>query len=135
MTSKKEFEDNLFQFVKASNQIEGIFREPLQSEIDAHNELLIKPELTVELVESFVWKTTKAPIRSRSGMDVRVGRHICPKGHPSIVITLQEILASVNRSINTPFENHLRYLHLHPFMVSNSRPFCFYNRIGSDECY
>ena len=110
----------LTAFVKESNRIEGILREPTKAEIDAHKKLLRLSELDAKDIEDFV--AVIAPghqLRRHVGLDVRVGNHIAPPGGMNIVVKLDELLADLGRS--DPYEIHQRYEHLHPFTDGNGR--------------
>jgi len=116
-------EMRLISFVEESNMIEGIFRHPYQSEIQAHIDLLDVPagELGVNHIEAFVRAVqSDAHLRSRAGMNVAVGNHIPPSGGMGVVYHLNEILADSEVS-NNPFEIHARYEKIHPFTDGNGR--------------
>jgi hypothetical protein len=103
-------------FVSESNRIEGIPK-VRPHEITAHERLLAAIPLSVADVVEFVEAIAHAPIRSREGMDVRVGRYRPPNGGPEIVTALDRLLDSHLR----PFEFHVAYEALHPFMDGNGR--------------
>ena len=121
-------------FVRESNRIEGIRRDPYPHELAAHTRLLKADALTVTAIESFVASATRnvdgglhkysmhgAPIRKAPGMDVRVGNHLPPKGGPDIVRQLRDLLAAISERSMTPREAHIHYERLHPFMDGNGR--------------
>src|SRR4051812_30027037 len=104
----------LIDFVRESNRIEGILRNPTNDEIAAHNAILSISDLTVRDIEEFV--AIVAPghkLRRKVGQDVCVGNHIAPPGGPDILIKLGEIFAAVPDG--DPYDVHQRYEYLHPF--------------------
>lgn len=108
---------NLREFVRESNRIEGIHRDPTDAEITAHHEFLNAPP-TVDRLKAFV--AVIAPrhvIRDRPSLNVQVGGHIAPRGGPEIVTALETILAAKMHA----HERHCRYLTLHPFTDGNGR--------------
>lgn len=115
-------EDALRKFVRESNRIEGIRRPPAVAEVEAHRRFLALPEVTLEELERFV--LTIAPgkfLRAATGMNVRVGRHYPPPGGVDIVLDLYELLGEVNANRLTPYQAHVKYEFLHPFMDGNGR--------------
>jgi hypothetical protein len=110
----------IIEFVTESNRIESIYT-TTEAELEAHVNLLNLPTLWLGDIEAFVAIVAGERIRNRFGMDVRVGRSVPRPGGVEVVTELREILASVNSSLNSPYENHLRYEKLHPFMDGNGR--------------
>ena len=107
----------LRDFVAESNRIEGI---PVvkELEVDAHKAFLAQP-VSVDSLESFVDLVAVAELRSRPGMDVRVGRHIPQRGGPGIRIRLEFFLG--DSGVHAPYQMHQLYEGLHPFMDGNGR--------------
>jgi len=107
-------------FILESNQIEGIYREPTEEEVDAHLELVECPIVCVERLERFVAVyQPDAKLRTYKGMDVRVGSHIPPAGGQAIGYAIVELLDNVE--VMTPYEAHVAYEALHPFTDGNGR--------------
>lgn len=108
-------------FVRESNHIEGIRRDPLQREIDAHLALLMRDRVTSADLETFVAAVQPdARLRLGAGMNVRVGDHLPPPGGPAIGHALGALLGSIG--IGTcPFTVHREYQNLHPFTDGNGR--------------
>lgn len=129
---------NLHDFVAESNRIEGI---PDVDEVDveAHTRLLACSTLRVEDLCEFVRAVTGervevgqvgrsvarsgagAELRERPGMNVRVGAHFPPQGGPMIHADLAALLGDVLGGVLDPFQAHVRYETLHPFMDGNGR--------------
>lgn len=115
-------ETKLEQFVSESNLIEGIDRAPKDYEIEAHRRLLACDFLTLKTVEDFVFDICGKRLRAEQGMDVRVGPHIPIPGGPRVRYELMHLLEDdINPKVLTPFEAHIAYEKLHPFMDGNGR--------------
>lgn len=111
----------LYDFVRESNKIEGIDRWPLDREINVHEWFFALDRITIRDLERFVETVAGAGLRKRKGMNVRVGRHVPPPGGPNIVVALKEILWLPGTQGRAPWETHVMYEDLHPFMDGNGR--------------
>jgi hypothetical protein len=111
----------LYSFVRESNRIEGILRKPSDAEINVHESFLGLPKVAVRDMERFVETVAGAGLRKRLGMDVRVGRHVPPPGGPNVAVGLREILWLPGIEGRAPWDTHVMYEHLHPFMDGNGR--------------
>lgn len=111
---------SLREFVRESNRIEGIHREPTNDEIEMHRYMETASSIEVSDVELFVSKIQPgAKLREHAGMNVRVGKHIPIAGGPVVKGMLENILMDMAES--SPYAIHQRYEHLHPFMDGNGR--------------
>jgi hypothetical protein len=112
----------LMGFITESNAIEGILLkdEDLQAHGKYYGGWLSKPTITVlDLCDFVHFIQPLADIRSREGMDVMVGSRPAPRGGPGVVGALEPLLAGAIKSC--PWETHIEYEHLHPFMDGNGR--------------
>lgn len=112
---------DLADFVRESNRIEGILREPFRREMEAHQEFLDLPEIRVPEMECFVRDVAARPLRERPGMDVTVGNHVPPRGGPEIRGRLSDLLVWAQTDDPSPWEVHVAYEKLHPFIDGNGR--------------
>jgi len=112
-------------FIRESNKIEGIRREPTQAEIETFEEFLQLPSITLASLKKFVKVyQPNAVLRNKAGLNVRVGTYIPPKGGPHITEELKKILESANAGKYAMMETyavHHLYESLHPFTDGNGR--------------
>lgn len=106
-------------FILESNAIENIHREPSVQEIEEHLRFLHLDIVTIPDIEVFVQIYAHQKLRDKTGMDVKVGGRLCPLGGPSIRSALQEILDNIPHK--SPWETHVAYELLHPFIDGNGR--------------
>jgi len=115
-------EDELRAFVRESNLIEGIDREPSETEIGATGEFLSFKALHVHHLEKLVhYFQLGARLRNQPGLNVRVGNHIPPDGGPDVEDALREILHNAASRLFSPYTVHHQYEALHPFTDGNGR--------------
>ena len=115
---------NLSEFVRESNRIENIHRDPTDIEIAAHQGFL-NGTGSVAALEGFVQAVQPgAVLRRRHGLNVRVGLHIPPPGSPMIEKHLADILNLLPQSryaSREAYRIHVAYENLHPFTDGNGR--------------
>lgn len=121
-------------FIRESNRIEGIKREPTDAEIEEYSRFMALEQLEIRDFEQFV--SVYAPgnyLRLKSNQNVQVGGYVAPRGGPRIVGLLQRIIDIANELKRTNpsgfsqkaqqiiFETHITYEQLHPFTDGNGR--------------
>ena len=112
---------HLLEFIRESNRIEGIHRDPTSAEALAHLSVLKAKRITPYVVRAFVQIIADAPLRDKPGLDVSVGNHRPPIGGPHVPEALERILQGVNDKHANPYTVHAKYETLHPFMDGNGR--------------
>lgn len=111
----------LIEFVRESNRIEGITRDPTTDEILASERFLHLFQLGLaSLGELQAVLAPGKPLRDQHGMDVRIGDYLPPAGGPNIPQRLRSLLSRCNRGADT-YDTHLNYESLHPYMDGNGR--------------
>jgi hypothetical protein len=107
------------EFIRESNKIEKIFREPTHQEMREFIRFMALNKVTIEDLNVFVSVyEPKAKLRDQYNMNIRVGRYYPPFGGPDISIKLQEILDNTQL---TSYQRHVEYEKLHPYTDGNGR--------------
>lgn len=109
-------------FVRESNKIEGILRDPTKEEVRTTTLFLGHRAIrALEIVRLINVYEPGAELRLHPGLNVRVGDHLPPPGGPNIGMALETLIAEAVAGFHTPFEIHKLYEYLHPFTDGNGR--------------
>lgn len=111
---------NKIEFIKESNKIEGIYREPTSAEVNEFDRFMDLDIITVNDLEQFVKiYQPNAVLRNKKGLDVRLGDYYPPKGGALIKKSLIGFINTIKD--RSAYENHLFYESIHPFTDCNGR--------------
>jgi len=112
-------------FIRESNRIEGINREPSDAELEEFRRFMALETVRVEELQRFVKVyQPDAKLRDKAGLNVYVGNHVPMKGGVAVRKELESILACANGTVHTQqaaYDVHQQYEHLHPFTDGNGR--------------
>lgn len=102
--------------------IEGIYRNPTDSELTEHNRFIGIERLSITEIQNFLSVyQPDARLRDKPGMNVAVGKHVPPKGGPEVVHELQKLIDKINSGDIDTYAAHCKYETLHPFTDGNGR--------------
>ena len=122
----------LINFIKESNKIEGINRQPTQEEIDEYIRFMELKSITIKDLAQFtrVYQPN-AQLRDKPGLNVRVGNHIPIPGGSLVKEYLDILLAKIDFQLEgnisqlerrkIAYDTHIEYENLHPFTDGNGR--------------
>ena len=107
-------------FIRESNRIEGIHRDPTEAEVAECDRFMALRRITVDDCVAFtkVYQPD-ARLRISDWMNVRVGKYKPPRGGAAILYKLQDILDNLKKY--KPYANHVAFERLHPFTDCNGR--------------
>ncbi len=108
-------------FIRESNLIEGIDREPTAEEIEAAGTFMWLSEISVDAVSRLQAVFAPGnPLRNKASLNVRVGNYIAPIGGPLIVEQLDAIIFDA-ATTDDPWKVHVAFEMLHPYIDGNGR--------------
>ncbi len=107
-------------FIKESNAIEGINREPTGAEIKEFNRFIDLKEVKVSDLQKFVSVYQPGNVlREKSNLNVRIGGQLAPLGGKQIREKLKSILHQM--PMEGAYNTHVDYELLHAFTDGNGR--------------
>lgn len=113
----------LVPFLRESWKIEGYGPNYVTPGIigQTRNFLLMKALIPNAIVDLALTYAYNGHLRDQVGMNVRVGAHVPIPGGPEVREQLEELCRQVNAGHLDPWQAHVRYETLHPFLDGNGR--------------
>jgi hypothetical protein len=123
LMQRHEADRKLEAFVRESNRIEGIYRDPTPEEIKAHKTLIARKKINIGHITDLVSICQpNAVLRATPDIHgVRVGNHIAPSSGPALMSDFEVLLRDITTKAITPWAAHVRYETLHPYTDGNGR--------------
>ena len=113
-------QQEIVEFIKESNEIEGITRPPTVNEISEFIRFMKLDIIKISELQRFVRVYQPgAVLRDMEGLDVFIGKHFPPAGGPMVRASLEKLLEKLPK-IDT-YDFHVQYEMLHPFTDCNGR--------------
>lgn len=117
--------DQLADFIRESNAIEGIKRAPTEDEVESLDWFIDMPNITTGRMSILLSKfQPDARLRDKPGMNVRVGDYRPKSGGPDMPLDLACILEDATKyrgSHKHAYRIHQAFETLHPFTDGNGR--------------
>ena len=114
----------MIAFIKESNEIERIYRDPSIREIEEFKRFFALDKIHMSDIERFVSVyQSNARMRVSTSDNVQIGTYLPPRGGQHILYQLDAILhrANSNRTEEGAYNTHNEYESLHPFTDGNGR--------------
>jgi len=112
---------NIEKFIRESNMIEGIYRDPTGGECRTLRWFLDLPLSINTILDLLKMFQPTARLRNKRGMDVRVGAYLPSRGGYKIKRVLYQIIEAINEKALIPYVAHIQFEKLHPFTDGNGR--------------
>jgi len=110
-------------FVRESNRIEGIYRDPTIAELEECERFgSIEKPTVIDLKRFVSVYQPDAVLRDKNNLNVRVGNYVAPMGGKQLLLDVEDLLVNAERdNPRNAYETHRTYERLHPFTDGNGR--------------